>query len=794
MSDGTPNEAAKPAEKSETETPKSEPPAPTFEPERQVARQHISKSAQALIQWMPLGGSGSVLVSFLLEQNWAMAIATFPVTIVTVIWAAYTESFLTRFREVAQKRGKEDVDALMAWQQNLDEAMRWQLAGTAEKYLRCQGNACRDYTTEGMASTFKPQLKDVFVPLELSGDFWRGRDGESLPMPPGLKWDQESLERLAGREGLRIWDVLQRGERNPAYRCWAIQAWGGYGKTTLLRHITYTYTHKCDGRYNAPKLLPVLLYLRQWQEVIHTEKPDLPTLIEKYHIPKLPEGKDLKLPPNWAKNQLKQGKMLVMWDGFDEVREEWRQPMSLWMAGEMNAYPKSWFLLTSRPGGYKSYVAETKPNSLFVKAFNDDQQKRFIQRWYESRERHYSADPKHRSVAREAAAKSASLVQQLRERPELNDLAKNPLLLNIIVNLHSFAPCDPIDPARPIQLPQRRAELYREILRLQLGDRPLVKQISLLLSAEDSQKVLQKLALYMVRANEPTIEYSTLLEKLKGYLAELDESILPAAFLKQIEQVSELLVKRDESYEFAHLSFQGYLAALEIKEQKQEHLLLKHYSEAWWKETILLYAAQVSTPQLSILIRQLCEIGTPEAVALAYYGLQESPRRVTPELEAELTKLRYQPLETYLKQQEWKEADKETWRLMLQTKGKEEEGWLSIEDIDNFPCEDLRILDGLWVKYSNGRFGFSVQKEIYQSLGGTREYNSEIWQAFGEAVGWYVEGDWLYYNDLTFDLRESLTSERGHLPRIPGDGWMSILMMGGLLISSLASRLVKCNI
>ena len=127
--------------------------------------------------------------------------------------------------------------------------------------------------------------------------------------------------------------------------------------------------------------------------------------------------------------------------------------------------------------------------------------------------------------------------------------------------------------------------------------------------------MLQKLALYMVRANEPTIEYSTLLEKLKGYLAELDESILPAAFLKQIEQVSELLVKRDESYEFAHLSFQGYLAALEIKEQKQEHLLLKHYSEAWWKETILLYAAQVSTPQLSILIRQLCEIGTPEAVA-----------------------------------------------------------------------------------------------------------------------------------------------------------------------------------
>ncbi|CCQ59603.1 GUN4 domain-containing protein, partial [Crocosphaera watsonii] len=43
---------------------------------------------------------------------------------------------------------------------------------------------------------------------------------------------------------------------------------------------------------------------------------------------------------------------------------------------------------------------------------------------------------------------------------------------------------------------------------------------------------------------------------------------------------------------------------------------------------------------------------------------------------------------------------------------------------DNFPCEDLRIIDQLWVKYSNGQFGFSVQKQIYMDeLGGTKMYN-----------------------------------------------------------------------
>ena len=793
-------------------------PTSSFETERKAARQYLSGTAQALIQWMPLGGSGSLLISFLTEQEWLMALFMFPVTIVTVFWAKYTDGFLNQLGEVAAKRGKEDVDALVGWKENLDEAIRWQLAGTERKYLQCQGNACRDYATEGLTSTFKPLLKDVFVPLELSGDFFRSVDGETLPMPPGLKRDKQVAERLASGEGLRIWNLLERGKRNSVYRSLAILAWGGYGKTTLLRHITYLYTQKGKPRQiaSAPKLLPVLLYLRRWQETIaKTKKLDLPILIEKHHIPNLSGGKDLKLPPNWAKQQLRQGKMLVMFDGFDEVREVWQQPMSLWIAKQMAAYPQSFFILTSRPGGYKNYAAEHKPNSVFVKPFNDDQQERFVRCWYLCRERHYSAEPKHPRVKQLATEKAASLMTQIREREELHDLAKNPLLLSTIVNLHSYAPSDPIDPSRPIQLPQRRAELYREIFRLQLGDRPLVKQINLLLSAEDSQKILQQLALAMVRENKPNIEKKLLLAQLKSSLSALDDSVESATFLQQIEQVSELLVKRDVRYEFAHLSFQGYLAAREIQELKQESLLLEHWQKPWWKETILLYAAQVSTHQLTHLVRQLCGVGTREAVGLAYDCLKESPRKVTPEVAKELEKLasriqylRYQKLVNYLKQRDWRKADEETARLMLQTAGKEENQWLEIEEIENFPCEDLRTLNELWVKYSNGHFGFSVQKEIWIECGGKPGVydDYESYKKFVDLVGWRRKGNWLYYNDLNFQRRGS---PRGHLPWLwmgavaprPGTVWGPSLRLGpgegerGLGgCSSLASRLVKCSI
>jgi hypothetical protein len=99
---------------------------------------------------------------------------------------------------------------------------------------------------------------------------------------------------------------------------------------------------------------------------------------------------------------------------------------------------------------------------------------------------------------------------------------------------------------------------------------------------------------------------------------------------------------------------------------------------------------------------------------------------------------------------------------MLQAANRTKEGWLREEDIDNFPCEDLRTIDQLWVKYSGGRFGFSVQAKIYRELGGTRQYNERVWTAFGDRVGWRVNKSWIYYQDVTFDIKAPL----GHLPGV----------------------------
>ncbi|MGJ3251686.1 MAG: caspase, EACC1-associated type [Elainellaceae cyanobacterium] len=129
----------------------------------------------------------------------------------------------------------------------------------------------------------------------------------------------------------------------------------------------------------------------------------------------------------------------------------------------------------------------------------------------------------------------------------------------------------------------------------------------------------------------------------------------------------------------------------------------------------------------------------------------------------------YQELKALLEAGNWKEADQKTADLMLKAMGKDSWGGVGSDDLLNFPCKDLRTIDRLWVDYSNGKFGFSVQKEIYLECGGILdgEYHEEAFKKFGDRVGWRVNNKWLYYSDVTFNTSRS----RGHLPRGLGVWW-----------------------
>jgi hypothetical protein len=120
---------------------------------------------------------------------------------------------------------------------------------------------------------------------------------------------------------------------------------------------------------------------------------------------------------------------------------------------------------------------------------------------------------------------------------------------------------------------------------------------------------------------------------------------------------------------------------------------------------------------------------------------------------------RYVKLDQYLYDKDWKGANKETYTLMISELKKRYGEWFTQEDIVSFPIEPLKIIDELWVKHSESKYGFSIQRQLYVSCGGVLDgkYYGKLWDKFSETVEWQMNGEWSFVN-----FEDS--SAHGHLP------------------------------
>lgn len=145
------------------------------------------------------------------------------------------------------------------------------------------------------------------------------------------------------------------------------------------------------------------------------------------------------------------------------------------------------------------------------------------------------------------------------------------------------------------------------------------------------------------------------------------------------------------------------------------------------------------------------------------------PTPVTDDLSSERG-IDYTRLRDLLAAQEWEQADQETYRVMIKVLGKNTGHIFAPEEMRSFPCTDLQTIDNLWVKHSGGRFGFSIQKKIYLSVGGLLDgdFYQDIWRKFGDKIGWRVNEIWICGCDEDEEINFDISSPEGHLPVVSG--------------------------
>lgn len=516
---------------------------------------------------------------------------------------------------------------------------------------------CREYQGRGFSGEGL-DLENVFVPLGFSPDqpvynpqdIHPAEDAEPEPLASNPVEDVRINLALSDSE---IGTLLKgiTGKKT-TWRRLVILGAPGSGKTTLLRHITLLFALRKQSKLHRglPHLIPVLLRLRDVASVIVADpKPSLADVIVKAIDNDTPQVKQ------WFDQRLKQGKCLVMLDGLDEVADDGqRQQVSQWVYQQLQKYKNQLpFILSSRPQAY--YQAPLPDTAAyFVRPFTNDQRDRFLFSWYFNIEKRKKLqEQSQKQLKRSADSKKNELVRLIDQVPSLRLMAKNPLLLALIINTYK----------QKTSLAPTQTGLYKQVCEVLLqGRQASGGSTRYPLKPEQKQSALQALALEMSkqqvlqltldeRNQEDHIFWAKdLLQAELAQMVEAGRELKPEDFIEKDDiGVRELLSdrKQEKVYEFTHRTFQEYLTSVELTDAEHEPYLLDIFAQDaqrldWWRQTILFYAGQV---KIDRLIDAALSQSTVATLTLAYECLQNR-LRVSPEKERALLEKVSQGLES----------------------------------------------------------------------------------------------------------------------------------------------------
>ena len=428
-------------------------------------------------------------------------------------------------------------------------------AGDPTRYLKALREETSHFDVQGLkfgdSRAYRFSIEEFYIPLTTSSG--AGADptkraemrATSLPL-------QEAM--LAHRKLLVVGDP-------------------GSGKSTFLKRVAFQLCNENPSGGPLPVRIEAAVFsayiAQQHEKKLGPADPASPEWIPVFEGAQCDE-KNRELGADYFRASLKAGGCHVLIDGLDETPDEpSRERLAKLIREAAAAFDGCRFVVTSRPEGKipipgfeEALIADLEPEA--IRAFLAKLAKQLYQ----------DDETKERTFREELEA-------AVNGRREIRKMTRNPVMLTALAVLQH----------NNVKLPEKRVDLYGSILEWLSKQRAKPGRMP----ASECLLRLRELALEMQNHEEGRkrqVSLSWAGEKLAKRFANREAA---ERFLRAEQADSGIVVSRGKDIAYWHLTFQEYLAALEIagwEDADQFKLLLdcdpKIYKPEW-RETALLY-------------------------------------------------------------------------------------------------------------------------------------------------------------------------------------------------------------
>ncbi|MDD9975138.1 MAG: NACHT domain-containing protein [Candidatus Poribacteria bacterium] len=348
----------------------------------------------------------------------------------------------------------------------------------------------------------------------------------------------------------------------------------GVGKSTFLRKIGLEALKGKNGNFKH-ECIPVFLELKRFTE----DQIDIEALIaEEFKTCGYPH------PEQMTNAALESGKLLILFDGLDEVPTSNVDNVIDKIGDFVDQYSQNRFIASCRiaayRGGFKHFT------DVEMADFDDSQIQVYINNWFASTpDLHlHQLDEQMKTTDRCWETLNAE------EHRATKELARNPLLLTLLCIVYN----------RLQRFPPNRADLYEKALNVFLEEwaaEKRVNQDALMnqgLSIADEMRMLSEIAAKNFDENRFFFRKNELIDQIKKFgeaSVNTPSTFNASKILDTILIDQGIFVERVRGfYSFSHLTFQEYLTANYVTKDTRsvQGLVKRHLHDPQWREVFLL--------------------------------------------------------------------------------------------------------------------------------------------------------------------------------------------------------------